>query len=47
MPVSSKAGDAQNSRLMEFSEAKVKVKGIHRFANGLHTIEIQSVAAAS
>jgi hypothetical protein len=47
MPVSSKAGDAQNSRLMEFAEAKVKVKGIHRFANGLHTIEIKSVAAAS
>lgn len=46
IPVSSKAGDAQNSRLMEFAEAKVKVKGIHRFANGLHTIEIKSVAAA-
>jgi hypothetical protein len=47
MPVSSKAGDAQNSRLMEFAEAKVKVKGVHRFTNGLHTIEIKSVAAAS
>jgi hypothetical protein len=47
IPVSSKAGDAQNSRLMEYAEAKVKVKGIHRFANGLHTIEIKSVAAAS
>ena len=46
IPVSSKPGDAQNSRLIEFSEAKVKVKGIHRFANGLHTIEIRSVAAA-
>jgi hypothetical protein len=47
MPVSSKPGDAQNSRLMEFAEAKVRVKGIHRFANGLHSIEIKSVAAAS
>jgi hypothetical protein len=47
IPVSSKPGDAQNSRLLEFAETKVKVKGIHRFANGLHTIEIKSVAAAS
>lgn len=47
MPVSSKAGDPQNSRLMEFAESKVKVTGIHRFAHGLHTIEIKSIAAAS
>ena len=47
IPVSSKAGDAQNSRLIAFAEATVKVKGIHRFANGLHTIEIKSVAVAS
>jgi len=47
IPVSAKAGDAQNSRLIEFAEAKVKVKGTHRFANGLHTIEIKSVAAAT
>jgi hypothetical protein len=47
IPVSSKPGDAQNSRLLEFAEAKVKVKGTHRFANGLHTIEIKSVAAAT
>jgi hypothetical protein len=47
IPVSSKAGDAQNSRLSAFAETKVKVKGIHRFANGLHTIEIQSVAATT
>ena len=47
IPVSAKAGDAQNSRLIEFAEAKVKVKGIHRFANGLHSIEIKSVVAAS
>jgi hypothetical protein len=47
IPVSAKAGDAQNSRLIEFAEAKVKVKGTHRFANGLHTIEIKSVAATT
>lgn len=47
IPVSSKPGDAQNSRLMKFAEAIVRVKGIHRFANGLHTIEISSVTAAS
>jgi hypothetical protein len=47
IPVSAKAGDAQNSRLIEFAEGKVKVKGTHRFANGLHTIEIKSVAAAT
>jgi hypothetical protein len=47
IPVSSKPGDAQNSRLFDFAQTKVTVKGIHRFANGLHTIEIRSVAAAS
>jgi hypothetical protein len=47
IPVSSKPGDAQNSRLLQFAEAKVTVKGIHRFVNGLHTIEIRSVAAAT
>jgi myo-inositol-hexaphosphate 3-phosphohydrolase len=45
IPVSSRPGDPQNSRLYEFAQGKVTVKGIHRFANGLHTIEIQSVAA--
>ena len=47
IPVSSKPGDPQNSRLLEFAEARVTVKGVHRFANGLHTIEIKSVAPAS
>ena len=47
IPVSSKPGDAQNSRLSEFAETKVKVKGMHRFANGLHTIEIKSIKAAT
>jgi hypothetical protein len=47
IPVSSKPGDPQNSRLLEFAEARVTVKGIHRFAKGLHTIEIKSVAYAN
>jgi hypothetical protein len=47
MPVSSKPGDPQNSKLMEFAESKVKVTGVHRFANGLHTIEIKTIAAAT
>ena len=47
VPVSSKPGDPQNSRLIDFAEAKVKVTGTLRFANGLHTIEIKTVAAAT
>ena len=47
IPISSRPGDAQNSRLYEFAQTKVTVKGIHRFANGLHTIEIRSVTPAS
>lgn len=46
IPVSSKPGDAQNSRLIALVESRVKVRGIHRLANGLHTIEIKSVVAA-
>ena len=45
IPVSSKPGEAQNSRLIALVESKVKVRGIHRLANGLHTIEIKSVVA--
>jgi hypothetical protein len=47
VPVSSKPGDPQNSKLMEFAEGKVRVTGTHRFANGLHTIEIKTVTAAT
>jgi len=47
MPVSSKPADPQNSRLMSFVEGKVKVTGTHRMANGLHTIEIATVEAAT
>ncbi|HUK22374.1 MAG TPA: hypothetical protein VLV45_12585 [Gemmatimonadales bacterium] len=47
LPVSSKPGDPQNSRLSHFAETRVTVKGIHRYANGLHTIEITSVSGGS
>jgi hypothetical protein len=47
LPVSSKPGDPQNSKLIPFAESKVKVTGTHRFVGGLHTIEIKTVAAAS
>ena len=47
VPVSSKPGDPQNSKLEQYAEAKVKVTGTHRMVNGLHTIEIKTVSAAS
>jgi type 1 fimbria pilin len=47
MPVSAKPGDPQNPRLMQFVEGKVKVTGTHRSVSGLHTIEIETVEAAS
>lgn len=47
MPVSGKPGDPQNPRLVPFLEGKVKVTGTHRMQNGLHTIEIETVEAAT
>ena len=47
LPISTKPGDPQNSRLMDFAEMKVKVTGTHRYVNGLHTIEIKSVSPAT
>ena len=47
LPVSSKPGDPQNSKLEQYAEGKVKVTGTHRMVNGLHTIEIKTVSAAS
>ena len=47
LPVSSKPGDPQNSKLEQYAEGKVKVTGTHRMVSGLHTIEIKTVAAAS
>jgi hypothetical protein len=47
VPVSSKPGDPQNSKLAQYAEGKVKVTGTHRFVSGLHTIEIKTISAAS
>jgi DNA/RNA endonuclease YhcR with UshA esterase domain len=47
MPVSNKPGDPQNSRLLPFVEGEVTVSGLHREVNGLHTIQIQTIKAAS
>jgi len=45
--MSSKPADPQNAKLLPFAEGKVKVTGTHRFKNGLHTIEIKTIEAAS
>ena len=47
MVVSSKPGDPQNSKLEQFAESKVKLTGTHRFAHGVHTMEIKTVSAGS
>lgn len=47
VPVSSKPADPTNPKLIPSAETKVKVTGTHRLANGLHTIEVKSIAAAS
>ncbi|HYT72756.1 MAG TPA: hypothetical protein VEK78_15320 [Gemmatimonadales bacterium] len=47
VPVSSKPGDPQNSKLAQYAEGKVKVTGTHRSVSGLHTIEIKTVSAES
>jgi hypothetical protein len=47
MPISDKAADPTNPRLVPFVEGKVRVTGKHKLVNGLHTIELKSIAAAS
>lgn len=47
LPVSSQMGAAQNARLIPLAEQKVNVTGVTRTKNGLHTIEISSIEAAS
>jgi len=47
MPVSRKPADPQNSRLVPFAEARVKITGTHRMSSGIHTIEIKTIEAAS
>lgn len=47
VPVSSKAADPTNPKLIGHAEGKVKVTGTHRMTNGLHTIEVKTVEAAT
>jgi len=47
IPVSSKPGDPQNSRLEPFAEGRVTVTGTQRVAGGVHTIQIKTIAAAT
>jgi hypothetical protein len=47
MPVSRKPADPQNSRLVPFAEARVKITGTHRMSSGIHTIEIKTIEAAT
>jgi type 1 fimbria pilin len=47
VPVSSKPADPTNPKLIPYAETKVKITGTHRMTNGLHTIEVKTVEAAS
>jgi hypothetical protein len=47
VPVSSKPADPTNPKLIAHAETKVKITGTHRMTNGLHTIEVKTVEAAS
>src|SRR5512134_2771367 len=47
VPISSKPADPTNPRLVSHAEQKVKITGTHRMTNGLHTIEVKTVAAAT
>lgn len=47
VPVSSKPADPTNPKLLPHAEGKVKVTGTHRMTNGLHTIEVKTVEAAT
>lgn len=46
IPLGSGMANAQNPKLREHAEGNVRITGTHRFANGLHTIEVKSIAAA-
>lgn len=47
VPVSSKPADPTNPRLVSHAEQKVKITGTHRMSNGLHTIEVKTIEAAT
>ena len=46
IPLGTGMANAQNPKLREHAEGNVRITGTHRFANGLHTIEVKSIAAA-
>lgn len=47
IPLGSGMANAMNPKLREYAERNVRVTGVHRHANGVHTIEVESVSAAS
>ena len=47
IPLGSGMANAQNPKLREYAEGNVQVTGLHRFTNGVHTIEVKSVSAAT
>jgi hypothetical protein len=47
IPLGSGMANAMNPKLREHAERQVRVTGTHRFTNGVHTIEVESVTAAS
>src|SRR2546428_14038975 len=42
LPVSSKPGDPQNSKLMHYAETRVRGTGTHRLVGGLHTTNFRT-----
>ena len=47
IPLGAGMANAQNAKFREFAEGRVRVTGMHRFTNGVHSIEVRSVTAAS
>jgi len=47
IPLGSGMANPMNPKFREHAEHKVTVTGTHRFTNGVHTIEVESVSAAS
>jgi hypothetical protein len=47
IPLGSGMANAQNAKLREYAEGRVRVTGMHRFSNGVHTIEVRSIAPAT
>jgi hypothetical protein len=47
IPLGTGMANAQNPKLREHAEGNVRVTGQHRFTNGVHTIEVKAIAAAT